>query len=49
MVNVSVTYKIKSNRVQENEELIKAVYDELRQNNDPDIHYATFKHDRPFS
>ncbi len=37
------TQNTKSDRVQENEELVKAVYDELRQNNDPDIHYATFK------
>ena len=45
MIKVLVTYKVKSDRVQENEELVKAVYDELRQNNDPDIHYATFKLD----
>ncbi len=38
-----VTYKVKSDRVQENEELVKAVYAELRQINDLDIHYATFK------
>ena len=45
MLKVLVTYKVKSDRVPENEELVKAVYDELRQNNDPDIHYATFKLD----
>jgi len=45
MIKVMVTYKIKPDRVRENEELVKAVYDELRKNNDPDIHYATFKLD----
>jgi quinol monooxygenase YgiN len=45
MVKVLVMYKVKPDRVQENEELVKAVYEELRQNNDPDIHYATFKLD----
>ena len=45
MINVLVTYKVKSDRVEENEELVKAVYEELRQRNDPDIHYATFKLD----
>jgi quinol monooxygenase YgiN len=45
MLKVLVTYKVKPDRVTENEELVKAVYDELRENNDPDIHYATFKLD----
>ena len=45
MIKVMVTYKVKPDRVQENEDLVKAVYDELRQKNDPDIHYATFKLD----
>jgi quinol monooxygenase YgiN len=45
MQRVMVTYKVKTDRVQENEELVKAVYEELRQNNDPDIHYATFRLD----
>jgi len=45
MLKVMVTYKVKAERVRENEDLVKAVYDELRQNNDPDIHYATFKLD----
>jgi quinol monooxygenase YgiN len=43
MERVLVTYKVKPDRVEENEELIKAVYAELRQINDLDIHYATFK------
>jgi quinol monooxygenase YgiN len=45
MERVMVTYKVKPDRIQENEELVKAVYEELRQNNDPDIHYATFRLD----
>jgi len=43
MERILVTYKVKPNRVKENEELIRAVYAELRQINDLDIHYATFK------
>jgi hypothetical protein len=45
MKRVLVTYKVKLDRVQENEELVRAVYQELNQNNDPDVHYATFKLD----
>jgi hypothetical protein len=45
MKRVLVTYKVKLDRVQENEELVRAVYEELNQNNDPDVHYATFKLD----
>lgn len=43
MERIMVTYKVKPDRVQENEELVKAVYEGLRQINDPDIHYATFR------
>lgn len=43
MDRILVTYKVKPERVKENEELIKAVYAELRQINDLDIHYATFR------
>jgi quinol monooxygenase YgiN len=43
MERVMVTYKVKPDRVQENEKLVTAVYEELRQNNDRDIHYATFR------
>ena len=43
MERIMVTYKVKSERVEENEQLVKAVYEGLRQMNDPDIHYATFK------
>lgn len=42
MLRVLVTYKVKPDRVTENQELVKAVYNELRQHNDPDIHYATY-------
>ena len=45
MERVMVTYKVKSDRVAENEEFVKAVYEELHQINDPDIHYATFRLD----
>lgn len=45
MERVLVTYKVKPDRVEENEEFIKAVYAELRQINDQTIHYATFKLD----
>ena len=45
MESVMVTYKVKPERVAENEEFVKAVYEELHQINDPDIHYATFKLD----
>ena len=45
MERVMVTYKVKPDRVAENEEFVKAVYEELHQINDPDIHYATFRLD----
>jgi hypothetical protein len=45
MERVMVTYKVKSDRVEENETFVKAVYEELHQINDQDIHYATFKLD----
>jgi len=43
MINVIVTYTVKPDRVGENEALVRAVYDELRQTADPDVHYATFR------
>lgn len=43
MINVIVTYTVKADRVAENEDLVQAVYDQLRQIADPDVHYATFK------
>lgn len=41
MIRVKVTYKVKEGRVEENEELVRAVYDELQAIGDPDVHYAT--------
>ena len=43
MNRVMVTYKVKTDKVAENESLVQAVYEELRQINNPDMHYATFK------
>ena len=43
MERVLVTFKVEPDRVTENEDLVKAVYEELQQINDPDLHYATFK------
>ena len=43
MNRVMVTYKVKGDKVEENESLVRAVYEELHQKNNPDIHYATFK------
>jgi len=43
MVKLLVRYKVKADRVAENEALVRAVYEGLRVINDPDVHYATFK------
>ena len=43
MIDVIVTYTVKPDRVAENETLVRAVYDGLREIADPDIHYATFR------
>jgi hypothetical protein len=43
MVRVLVRYKVKQDRVAENEELVRAVYAGLHEIGDPDVHYATFK------
>jgi hypothetical protein len=45
MKNVIVRYKIKPERVAENEELVRAVYAELRQTRPAGLHYATFQLD----
>lgn len=45
MINVVVTYTVKPEFVGENERLVHAVYDALREIDDPDVHYATFKKD----
>jgi len=43
MVRLLVRYKIKAERVAENEGLVRAVYSALHEIGDPDVHYATFK------
>ncbi len=43
MVRLLVRYKVKADKVAENEGLVRAVYDSLREIGDPDVHYATFK------
>ena len=43
MISVLVTYKVKPERVVENEDLVRAVYRELDEISHPDVHYSTFK------
>lgn len=43
MISVLVTYKVKAERVEENERLVRAVYEELAAAGHDDVHYATFK------
>jgi len=43
MIQVQVTYKVKADRVAENEELVRAVYRELHEIDHPGVHYSTFK------
>ena len=45
MRQVMVRYKVKSDRAAENEELVRAVYDELRRTEPGGIRYATFQLD----
>ena len=45
MNGVLVQYKVKADRVAENEEKVRAVYRELAERADPAIHYTTFKLD----
>ena len=45
MKQVLVRYKVKPERVKENEELVRAVYDELRYTQPAGLRYATFKQD----
>jgi quinol monooxygenase YgiN len=45
MRQVMVRYKVKPERVEENEELVRAVYDELRRTEPAGLRYATFKLD----
>jgi hypothetical protein len=43
MRQVVVRYKVKPDRVAENEELVRAVYEELRRVEPAGLHYATFR------
>jgi hypothetical protein len=43
MRHVMVRYKVKPERVEENEELVRAVYDEIHRTNPNGLRYATFK------
>ena len=45
MKRVIVTYKVKPEAVAENEELVRAVYEELQQTQPTEMRYATFKLD----
>lgn len=43
MKRVMVRYKVKPERVAENEELVRAVYEELHRTEPADMRYATFQ------
>lgn len=43
MPHVIVRYRVRPERVAENEELVRAVYDELAETAPAGLHYATFK------
>lgn len=43
MKQVMVRYKVKPDRAQENEELVRAVYDELQRTAPAGLRYATFQ------
>jgi hypothetical protein len=43
MKRVIVRYKVKADRVEENEKLVKAVYEELKRDTPDGLRYATFK------
>ena len=43
MISVMVTYKVKADRVEENEELVRGVYAGLAAAGAPEVHYATFR------
>ena len=43
MVRRLIRYRVKADKVAENEELVRAVYSGLRGIGDLDVHYATFK------
>ena len=43
MRRVMVRYRVKPDQVERNEELVRAVYEELAQTRPPGLRYATFK------
>ena len=43
MRRVMVRYRVKPDRVEENEELVRSVYEELRRTRPEGLRYATFK------
>jgi hypothetical protein len=45
MRRVMVRYKVKPEQVERNEELVRAVYDELRRTAPPGLRYGTFRMD----
>jgi hypothetical protein len=45
MKHVMVRYKVKRDHVARNEELVRAVYDELHEKDPPGLRYATFRLD----
>jgi hypothetical protein len=45
MKQVMVRYKVKPDRVEENEALVRAVYEQLHEVAPPDFRYATYKLD----
>ncbi len=45
MTRVLVRYKVKPDRAAENEELVRAVYEELHRTHPPRFRYATFQLD----
>src|SRR5690348_18364397 len=38
-----IRYKVKAERAEENQHFVENVFEELRRNNPPGLHYATFK------
>lgn len=45
MRRVIVRYKVKPGRANENQQYVEKVFEELRRNSPPGLHYATFKQD----
>ncbi len=45
MIAVQVMYKVKTDHVEENERLVRGVYEQLAAAGHDDVHYATFRRD----